>query len=136
MCIRNDKEKVAKLRQQMTVLQLWKIVKKDNGVGLWRETNPMKDDLQSFHVGEILAHDYSPRDELQVVPGAFHCFFTRKVARKYLKYRMKMSIWKKVKIIKVHANSQDIVSIGVEKYSGFFAVSVSRMTIKSLKHQR
>ncbi len=137
MCIRNNKEKVAKIRQQMTVLQLWKIVKKGDEVGLWRETDPVGDELSLFYVGKLTAHDYVPRGELSVVPGAFHCFFTRKAARKYLKYyRAGKNIQQKLKIIKVYAGAQDIVSVGIEKYSDILAISVSKMEIKSLQHRR
>ncbi len=136
MCIVNDDVKLVEQKSKTRRLTLWKIVKKDDEVGLWHETNPTKNDLQLFCIGEITAHDYIPKYESFVIPGAFHCFFTREVARSYLKYRTKMGVWQKLKIIKVYANSQDVVSLGTEKYSGLFAVSVSKMEIRSLKHQR
>ena len=139
MCIINDNHVVVKNGG----LVLWKVVKENNDIGLWRETSSMYGETNSFRVGELIAHDYIPSEENIPVPGAFHCFFTRKVARKYLKYRVNMGLWRggvwveqKLKIIKVYADSQNVVSVGTEKYSKLYAVSVSRMEIKSLKHQR
>ena len=131
MCIINDDCAVVKNGR----LKLWKVIKADDSVGLWHETTSMIGELDSFHVGELTAHDYTPEGENLSVPGAFHCFFTREAARKYLEYRAPYS-WPKLKIIKVYANSQDVVSVGMEKYSDLYAISVSKMTIKSLKHQR
>lgn len=133
MCIINDDYAVVKNGE----LVLWKVIKRNNDVGLWRETVPMFNELDLFCVGELIAHSYSHlKDGTLFMQGAFHCFLTRKVARKYLARRMDMGSLHKLKIIKVYANSKDVVSIGVEKYSGFSAVSVSKMTIKSLNHQR
>ncbi len=132
MCIINDNHVAVKNGG----LVLWKVVKKNNVIGLWHETSPMHSETYSFYVGELIAHDYIPREEKFPVRGAFHCFFTRKVARKYLKYRTSMGHPHKLKIIKVYANSQNVVSIGTEKYSELYAISVSKMKIKSLKRQR
>ena len=132
MCIINDDYAVVKNGG----LVLWKVVKKNNAVGLWRETVPMNSETNSFCVGELIAHDYIPREEKVPVPGAFHCFFTRKAARKYLEFRVNMGVWEKLKIIKVYADSQNVVSVGTERHSKLYAISVSKMEIKSLKRQR
>lgn len=129
MCIQNDEEKVAKLRQQMTVLQLWKVVKKDGSVGIWANTCKP---LDRFQIGENVAEDYMRSDDGSTYPGAFHCTFTRKAARHYRRFRMIGAL----KIIKVFARTADIVAAGRDKYADIISVSVSKMEIKSLNHQR
>ena len=129
MCIHNDEEKVAKLRQQMTVLQLWKVIAKNDDIGIWADTckPPNK-----FQIGENVADEYVLVDDDIIYPGAFHCTFTRKTARCYQKYRGIRAL----KIIKVFARTACIVSAGKDEYAGIVSVSVSEMEIKSLKHQR
>ena len=143
MCIKNDRKKVAEQRQRMTVLQLWKVVCGNNSIGLWHETSRINNDYQvKFHIGEQAAHNYHPQKDFGsgyeefLVPGAFHCCFTRETARSYLKYRTNCGVYGKLKIIKVYADSCDVVSVGVDTHHTIFAISVSKMTIKSLKHQR
>ncbi len=129
MCIRNDGEKVAKLRQRMTVLRLWKVVEQDNSVGIWADTREYE---ENFHVGENTATDYIRRGDYLRQPGAFHCTFTRKAARRYRTHR-----WARhLKIIKVYAETANIVSAGRDEYADIDSISVSKMEIKSLQHQR
>ncbi len=143
MCIINDLKKVAEQRQRMIVLQLWKVVSVDNSIGLWRETSEINSDHQEeFYIGKQTAHDYHPQlntgygHEKFTVSGAFHCCFTRKAARSYLKYRTDCGVGRGLKIIKIYADSCSVISVGIDKHHRISAISVSRMEIKSLKHQR
>ena len=117
-------------------LQLWKVIRPDNEIGIWGEThyaNGLK-----FQIGKNVAHNYLG-EFYDDQPAQFHCFFSRKDARRYIKYQREERPYYRTirrKIIKVYANSEDVVSIGVDKLSYIPAVSVSKMKIKSLKHQR
>ena len=135
MCIRNDGEKVVKLRQQMTVLQLWKVVNRDDSIGIWADT---RKSFCKFRKGENVAIDYISHRDCLTQPGAFHCCFTRKAARCYRVYRSGNynSVHSKLKVVKVFARTADIVSAGRDKYVDVDSISVSKMEIKSLKHQR
>ena len=110
-------------------LMLWKVICKDNKTGLWSETyNDRK-----FHVGNNRAAGFGwPRFE----KGQFHCFFTRDLARRYKRFRLQRGSDKNFKIIKVCANRTCIVRVGHDREFQNRSVSVSRMEIKSLKHQR
>ena len=143
MCILNNSKKVAEQRQHMTILQLWKVISKDNSVGLWRETSVIyRGHQEEFYIGKQVAHDYHPQldtgygYEKSTVSGAFHCCFTRKAARSYLKYRADCGIGRGLKIIKIYADSCSVISVGIDKHHKISAISVSKMEIKSLKHQR
>ena len=130
MCILNDDYAVVKNGQ----LKLWKVVRKDNVVGLWAETHNECNQIV-FTVGVNTAKDY------RKTAGRYHCFFTRITARAYLKQRRARAFYhnnKKydAKIIKVYTDAENVMSIGVDKESRIPAISVSKMTIKSLKHQR
>ena len=145
MCIRNDEEKVAKLRQQMTVLQLWKVVLNNDRIGLWGETGweeRNSSHAKSYHLGVNIPKPYTLYCCSGNYSGRYHCFITRKDARNYMNFRYQgysgFSDCSKyrTKIIRVHADSKDVVDVGNDSASGIRAISVSKMTIKSLKHQR
>ncbi len=129
MCIRTDDNAVVRNGE----LKLWKAVRKDNKIGLWAETHDGS--LTVFTVGVNTAKDYGG------LAGRYHCFFTRIAARAYLKHRRARMFYhnnKKydAKIIKVYADAENVMSIGVDMEFHIPAISVSKMTIKSLKHQR
>lgn len=144
MCIRtSDKPRVIKNGE----LKLWKIIRQDNHIGIWGETQLSSQHL-SFVIGENVAIEY---DNYRYTTGnlhnngQFHCFFTRKDARKYYeRHKDRIQHWNepedrgltKIKIIKVYADSSDVVKIGQDSPSDIRAISVSKMEIKSLKHQR
>ncbi len=130
MCIKTDDNAVVRNGE----LKLWKVVRKDNKIGLWAETHNGCS-LIVFTVGVNTAKDYGK------TTGRYHCFFTRIAARAYLKHRKKRRFYcdnKKydAKIIRVYADAENVMSIGVDKESRISAISVSKMTIKSLKHQK
>ncbi len=130
MCILNDDYAVVKNGQ----LKLWKVVRKDNVVGLWRETYNRCNQIV-FTVGVNTARNYG------ITAGRYHCFFTRNAAQAYLKHRRAREFYNNnkehdAKVIKVYADAKDVMSIGVDEASNISAISVSKMTIKSLKHQR
>ena len=130
MCILNDDYVVVKKGQ----LKLWKVVRKDNVVGLWAETYNKRNQIV-FTVGVNIARNYG------TTAGRYHCFFTRNAARAYLEHRRARMFYYNnekydAKIIKVYADAKDVMSIGVDMASDISAISVSKMTIKSLKHQR
>ena len=131
MCIRNNNEKVAKLRQQMTILQLWKVVKRNDSIGIWVDTYKNNG---LFQTGENVAEDYVRCYEYSTQPGAFHCTFTRKAARRYMLYRAGAK--GRFKIIKVYARTANIVSAGKDECTNVDSISVSKMEIRSLQHQR
>ncbi len=129
MCIRTDDNAVVRNGE----LKLWKVIRKDNKIGLWAETHGGS--LIVFTVGVNIAKDYGK------TAGRYHCFFTRNAARAYLKCRRARVFYhnnKKydAKIIKVYADAENVMSIGVDMESHIPAISVSKMAIKSLKHQR
>ena len=70
MCILNDDCAVVKNGQ----LKLWKVVRKDNVVGLWRETYNRCNQIV-FTVGVNTARNYG------ITAGRYHCFFTRNAAQ-------------------------------------------------------
>ena len=130
MCIKTDDNAVIRNGE----LKLWKVVRKDNKIGLWAETHSGCS-LTVFTVGVNTAKDY------RKTAGRYHCFFTRNAARAYLRHRRAREFYcdnKKydAKIIKVYADAENVMSIGVDIESHIPAISVSKMTIKSLKHQR
>ena len=130
MCILNDDCAVVKNGQ----LKLWKVVRKDNVVGLWAETYNECNQIV-FTVGVNTARNYG------ITAGRYHCFFTRNAARAYLKHRRVREFYHNnekydAKIIRVYADTENVMSIGVDTGSHIPAISVSKMTIKSLKHQR
>ncbi len=139
MCIRNDSEKVAEIRQQMTVLQLWKVVRQDGIIGIWGETKCGNPARRHFKLGYNYAKQYGSC----CANGRFHCFITRKNARRYrsLHKNRAETYWGNdlmgvTKIIKVCANSSEVMDAGRDVETGIPAISVSKMEIKSLKHQR
>jgi len=130
MCIKTDDNAIVKNGE----LKLWKAIRKDNKIGLWLETHNGCS-LTVFTVGVNTAEDYGK------TAGRYHCFFTRIAARAYLKYRKKRGFYRNnkkydAKIIRVYTDAENVMSIGVDKESRIPAISVSKMTIKSLKHQR
>ena len=139
MCIDvNDSVKVKK-----GVLQLWKVIRVDNRIGIWGETYDNR--TKFFIVGENTAVKFYDTCNYADCVGQFHCFLTRDEARSYYKRRNDMSEqWetkrgielKDIKIIKVFVHFDDVVKIGYDRDVPIRAISVSKMTIKSLKHQR
>ena len=117
-------------------LQLWKIIRHSNCVGVWEETYNCR---HNFSTGVNIANDFRDTHGRKQ-PGCFCCFFTRAAARTYclelthLGRRGKHS--RKTKVIKVYANSRDVVVSGVDKRTGLRCLGVSKMEIKSLQHQR
>ncbi len=134
MCISNNDSELKKVQSKNDELKLWKVVRKDNVVGLWAETYNKCNQIV-FTVGINIAKDY------RKTAGRYHCFFTRIAARAYLKHRRARKFYHNnekydAKIIKVYADAKNVMSIGVDEASNVPAISVSKMTIKSLKHQR
>ena len=132
MCIRNNESALLKEKNKKTPFVLWKVVRVNGAIGMWRGTYSQ----DKFVVGLNTAERYTRcgfHSEM-IVKGRFHCFLTRKNARDYrINYSHKLC---KFKIIKVHANRQDIIDVGLDENCALRAISVSKMTIKSLKHQR
>ena len=127
-------------------LKLWKVIRRDNQIGLWASTGwrDIKEIAGMYRLGINIAKSFpdsmffSRPDN----PGQFHCFFTRKAARRYMKHRYSgcRLFWniksKRSKIIRVYADSSDVVKIGRDSASDIRAISVSKMEIKSLQHRR
>ena len=141
MCIVNDDNAVVKNGQ----LKLWKVMRKDNHIGLWRNTGWCDNAYRSkiYQLGVNIAKSFTTGYLRPVVnPGQFHCFFTRREARKYTKRRynicpMFLNVKSALtKIIHVYADSSDVIKIGIDDSTHIRAISVSKMEIKSLKHQR
>ena len=143
MCIENDDYAVVK----NGLLKLWKVIRKDNQIGLWANTGwrNIIEVAEVYQLGVNIAESFlipGFSSHPTTDPGQFHCFFTRKAARRYMKHRYCMAslFWrvksKRTKIIRIYANSSDVVKIGRDDSSDIRAISVSKMTIKSLKHQR
>jgi len=143
MCI-EVREKQAVKNGEM---KLWKVVRKDDQVGLWNETGweDYKLVTRFYRLGVNSPSAYHLFNSKQ--NGRFHCFFTRKAARKYIEFRNDERRFpfyrnrnrhplKAPKIIRVYAHSSDVLEVGVDSLSGIPSVSVSKMEIKSLKHQR
>ncbi len=139
MCIINDPVSLKKERAKTGQIQLWKVIRGSNKTGIWGNTCSR----EKLRLGKNnIAKDYDAAtsiDSFDKQPGQFHCCFTRKAARRYRSFRDCPSL--DMKIIKVYADRKDIVQTGVDKYAGDFngklpAISVSKMEIKSLKHQR
>lgn len=138
MCIVNDDYVVVKNGP----LKLWKIIRKDDVIGIWGETGRGNEGQETFKIGDNYPHDY-PLPFGGRCLGQFHCFFTRKDARSYRKtHQNRAGQWGDgdpmghTKIIQVFANSNKVVSVGQDKETNINAVSVFKMTIKNLKHQR
>lgn len=153
MCIKiGETSQVIKIGE----LKLWKVIRKDNRIGLWGETHgedhPHNQDRHHdlFILGVNTPHNYEVKrtyfnsEGSGPKTGRFHCFFTREAARQYLKYRAGRGYYSNpvrkkkyvAKIIVVYADSADVVEIGEDWFTKISAISVSKMTIKSLKHQR
>lgn len=142
MCIENDDYAVVKNGK----LKLWKVIRKDDRIGLWRNTGwrNVEDIIDVYRLGINTAKAFTAGNlyNLNINPGQFHCFFTRKEAREYAKHRYNVCQMflrvksKRTKIIRVYADSSDVIKIGKDGSSRIRAISVSKMTIKSLKHQR
>ncbi len=116
-------------------LQLWKVIKSNNCIGIWGETIRANDD--KFQLGINTACEFYNMNSHSRQPAQFHCFFTRAAARQYRRYQKEISYcFPSRKIIKVYANSKDVVLVGVDKESRIPAISVSKIEIKSLNHQR
>ncbi len=119
-------------------LKLWKVVRKNDRIGIWFETCHNTNSEKRFQMGINVAIVYEPH----TTQGEFHCFFIRKDARRYITHRYNMDRLNPynnrldVKIIRVYADSSDVVRIGKDFESGIPCLSVSKMEIKSLKHQR
>lgn len=122
-------------------LKLWKVVRKDNVIGIWNETQWQNSSNKKFRIGKNVAVPYYDFNFKHNEP-AFHCFFTRRDARQYMNFRL--SRWNQsrhnrrtvIKIIRVYVDFKDVVKVGVDRLTNIPAISVSKMTIKSLKHQR
>ena len=128
MCINNDEHALLKEKSKKTPLILWKVVRVSDFIGAWHTTYSNK----KFVVGKNVAESFLLCGKVK--PGQFHCFFTRDNARNYRKYDMHQI--HKFKIIKVYANREDIVAVGFDENCHRRSLSVSKMEIKSLKHQR
>jgi len=120
-------------------LKLWKVIRQDNVIGIWGNTRRR----DYFKRGLNLADEYTARYGTTLpCKGRLHCFFTREEARDYYRrHKIRAISWAddrmaNTKIIRVFADSKNVVSVGVDKETGIRAISVSKMTIKSLKHQR
>ena len=142
MCITNDDYVIVKNGR----LKLWKVIRRDNQIGLWKGTG-WRDARYlgvMYHRGINVARTFTLGYEGFITqhPGQFHCFFTRKEARRYTEHRYftctKFSEVKskRTKIIRVYADSSDVIRVGRDESSDICAISVSKMEIKSLKHQR
>ncbi len=123
-------------------LQLWKVLRSDNEIGIWGETHTgsrtSTSEYKKFHVGKNIALGFMNHHG-NFQPAQFHCFFSRKNARQYVKYQRERCEYyrhARRKIIKVYVNSEDVVLIGIDNLSCIPAVSVSKLVIKSLNHQR
>ncbi len=128
MCIVNDSEMLKKERAKTGRLMLWKVIKKDNRIGLWNST---------FHDSKFCRGNNTAI--IFTKPGQFHCFFTRKAARHYRQMRNGHpwgECFFKMKIIRVFVDRKNIVDAGLDENSLKPSISVSQMEIKSLKHQR
>ena len=141
MCIQTDKLVQAVKNGE---LKLWKVIRQDNHIGIWGETQRSSEHL-SFQLGLNFAANYKYPHFYLFAEGQFHCFFTRDDARNYRKeHQGRARTWKrpedqkltKTKIIQVFARSTDVVAVGRDKESHIRCLSVSKMEIKSLKHQR
>jgi len=138
MCIEVHEKQVVKNGE----LKLWKVIRKDDIIGLWGETDRLNVKNKRYQLGDNCPHEFIS-DYFQHAVGQFHCFFTRKDARNYRKMHQRRAIYwptsdpmGKTKIIRVFAHSTDVVAVGRDKQSNLRALSVSKMEIKSLKHQR
>ncbi|KKL62512.1 hypothetical protein LCGC14_2184470 [marine sediment metagenome] len=143
MCIVNDDNAVVKNGR----LKLWKVVCRDNKIGLWWGTgwHNITGIGKMYLLGVNIAKSFISRGKFlkQIThPGQFHCFFTRKEARRYMEHRYSVCSMffkvksKRTKIIRVCADSSDVIKVGRDESSDIRAISVSKMEIKSLKHQR
>ncbi len=129
MYIINNPVLLEKERAKKGRIQLWKVIAKNNTQGVWSFTSYGR----KFRSGRNVARPYD-----DTLTGEFHCYFTRKAARRYI---LDIAGWlykrEQLKIIKVYADRQDIVTVGVnDGCLRMPAISVSKMEIKSLKHQR
>ncbi len=148
MCINNNDSELKKVRSKSSELKLWKVIRRDNQIGLWSGTGwrSIIEVPETYNIGVNVANAFTFHERFNLSisssPGQFHCFFTRREARKYTKIRYsKCSMFsevksKRTKIVHVYAGSSDVVRIGEDETSGIRAISVSKMEIKSLKHQR
>ncbi len=127
MCISNSKRDLLKEKSKKTLLTLWKVVRVSNFIGVWRTTYAD----ERFMIGKNVAESFLLYGEM--VPGQFHCLFTRDDARNY---KRNMHTVYKFKIIKIHAIREDIVAVGIDDNQFCKCLSVSKMIIESLKHQR
>ena len=139
MCIReSDTLQIVKNGK----LKLWKVMLHNNKVGLWAETGWERRhvDYVKYHLGVNSPKRYKTGWHCSIaIAGRFHCLFTRKEAREYVRFRLTQYAGfsdEKVKIVRVYADSKDVLEIGKDIESGIRAISVSKMEIKSLKHQR
>ncbi len=129
MCIINSPVMLEKERAKTGLLVLWKVIRGSDRIGIWGNTVRNT----RFQTGENVAEEHCVAFMKQL-PGQFHCCFTRKAARQYRQFR-DCPIFG-LKIIKVYARREDIVQAGVDKFAHMPSISVSKLTIKSLKHQR
>ena len=142
MCINNNDSELKKIRLKNNELKLWKVVRKDNKIGLWSGTGWNRSDPEEYLLGLNIAKDWQNSWHCSQRRGQFHCFFTCKDARKYTNFRYGVCSdfndvkSKRTKIIRVYAKSSDAVMVGDDYDTDIQAISVSKMTIKSLKHQR
>ena len=128
MCIISDSEMLKKERAKTGRLVLWKVIGKDNTQGVWSFTQSRN----KFSVGGHTASPYASGQS-----GQFHCSLTRKGARQYRLFVAGFQFpYTGLKIIKVYACRKDIVDAGIDEGNRVPTVTVSKLTIKSLKHQR
>ena len=126
MCIVNNPEMLKKEKAKTGRLMLWKVIRGNDGIGIWRNT--VQRAIRKFSVGENIAVNYYAQS--RQYPGQFYCCFTRKAARYYRQFR-DCEIYK-LKIIKVYAHREDIVQVGIDKFAnGMPSISLLKMEIKS-----
>ena len=136
MCIKDDGVTVVKNGPMV----LWKVIRKDNIIGIWRETKCDNGTGRHFRLGNNHAKPFGYNDHFA---ARFHCFIKRKDARRYRNlHKTRAEIYWDAdlmgvtKIIKIYAHSSSVVDVGYDIETGIRAISVSKMKIKSLRHQR
>lgn len=134
MCIVNDPEMLKKEKAKTGRLMLWKMVERSNEIGIWSNS---KCHDGKFRIGNNKAISFLAGyyDTIRT-PGQFHGFPSRKLVRAYREKRVGMFDSNRFKIIKVYADRKNIMRAGKDEATKIYCISVSKMEIKSLKHQR
>lgn len=141
MCINSNADLVSKERSKTDSLVLWKVIQHNNKIGLWRNTYAERKYVyngkeQKFQIGVNVARSFDYSCSSRAHPGEFCCFTTRKSARRYQTCASGPGHISNKKIIKVYADRKDIIHAGYDSNVHVQAISVSKMEIRSLKHQR